>query len=205
MKLIYGTANPAKLHHMKEMLEDLDIELVGLNNMDIDTIDIIESGNNPLENARIKALSYYKHLGKPVFSCDSGLFIEGLEDDKQPGVFVRRVNGRVLTDEEMIGYYARIAKGLGGKTRARYINAICLVMDENNIFEHDGKDISSGYFYLTSVASNKRNAGFPLDSISKEVETGKYFIDFDNRDYSNVKLAKGFKAFFHNAIGIECK
>lgn len=78
MKLLYGTSNPAKLKYMKEMLKGLDVEIVGLNEINIEAKDIDESGNNPLENARIKALAYHKLINMPVFSCDSGLYIEGL-------------------------------------------------------------------------------------------------------------------------------
>jgi XTP/dITP diphosphohydrolase len=59
MKLLYGTANPAKLKHMREMLEGLELEIIGLNEVDIQIDSIDESGNNPLENAKIKALAYY--------------------------------------------------------------------------------------------------------------------------------------------------
>lgn len=40
----------------------------------------------------------------PVFASDSGLYIEGIEAERQPGVHVRRVGGKELTDEEMIDY-----------------------------------------------------------------------------------------------------
>ena len=40
---------------------------------------------DPLENARQKALAYYRICGQPVFSQDSGLYIEGLPKERQPG------------------------------------------------------------------------------------------------------------------------
>lgn len=78
MKILYGTTNPSKLEYMKRMLYGLDIELIGLKDINLITQNIDESGNNPLENARIKAIAYYKAAKTPVFSCDSGLYIEGL-------------------------------------------------------------------------------------------------------------------------------
>lgn len=47
-----------------------------------------------MENAKRKALHYYRALQRPVFSEDSGLYIQGLPKEEQPGVFVRRVGGR---------------------------------------------------------------------------------------------------------------
>jgi 8-oxo-dGTP diphosphatase len=131
MKVLYGTSNQAKLQHMKEMLEGLNIEIIGLNEIKINVESIDERGNNPLINARIKAEAYYKAINMPVFSCDSGLYIDGLDSNEQPGVHVRRVNGKVLNDEEMIEYYTKLALRQGGEVKAKYKNAICLILDEN--------------------------------------------------------------------------
>lgn len=202
MKLLYGTSNPAKLQHMKEMLFGLDIEIIGLDERKLLTDPIDESGNSPLENAKIKAKAYYHGAGIPVFSCDTGLYIDGLNDSEQPGVHVRRVNGKTLSDEEMIAYYASVADKFGGQTKAKYSNAICLMIDENNIFEYDGDDISSGAFLLTSKAHTKRTAGFPLDSLSINMQTGKYFIEMDvneEREKQSI-IADGFRNFFLRTI-----
>jgi XTP/dITP diphosphohydrolase len=200
MKLLYGTANSAKLKGMKEMLQSLDMEIIGLNDINLKVDSIDESGNNPLENARIKALAYYKILKTPVFSCDSGLYIEGVDNKNQPGVHVRRVNGKVLDDEEMIEHYTSVALKYGGQVKAKYKNAISLILDEENIFEYDGDDISSEEFIITSTPHPKRNIGFPLDSISIEIETGKYYMDKDLHDNSKNEMSKGFKEFFLRTI-----
>lgn len=81
--LLYGTSNSAKLQHMKEMLDGLNIKIHGLNDIGNPDVDqIFENGNNPLENAKIKAMAYYKVLKRPVFSCDSGLYIDGLDKEE---------------------------------------------------------------------------------------------------------------------------
>jgi len=203
IRLLYGTSNPAKLQHMKEMLDGLDIEIISLKdivNIDISSID--ERGNKPLENAKIKAMTYYKAFKMPVFSCDSGLYIDGLESKKQPGVHVRRVNGKELNDNDMIEYYTSLAAELGGTTKAKYRNAICLIVNEENIFEYDGEDIASEEFIITSKAHSKRINGFPLDSISIKIETGQYYIDmYENNDCNNeYRMAKGFRDFFGRTV-----
>ena len=191
---------------MKEMLNGLDIEIIGLNDVDLNTDQINENGNSPLENAKIKASVYFKASKMPVFSCDSGLYIDGLDIKDQPGVHVRRVNGKVLNDEEMIEHYNNLAKKLGGKAKAKYINAICLILDEKNIFEYDGDDISSVHFLITSEAHPKRNPGFPLDSISLDIKSGLYYMDlgsdsnFENED----GMTKGFRDFFLRSL-MRCK
>ena len=103
---------------------------------------IDETGNNPLENAIIKAKAYYNVLKMPVFSCDTGLYFKESEDSLLPGTHVRRVNGKELTDLQMIEYYSGLAKKHGGKLTASYKNAICLVMDEQSIFTKMDKTIT---------------------------------------------------------------
>ena len=101
MKILYGTTNKAKLQAMKNALKDMDIQLIGLNDIENKLPVINESGNTPLENAQIKARAYYKAFGIPVFSCDSGLYFDEVADSDQPVLHIRRVNGIELTDEQM--------------------------------------------------------------------------------------------------------
>lgn len=203
IRLLYGTSNSAKIQHMKEMIGKLDIEVISLNDIGNSVIiPINEAGNEPLENAKIKAMSYYRELKTPVFSCDSGLYIEGLESNMQPGVHVRRVNGKELSDYEMIEYYTNLATEQGGIVKAKYKNSICLIMDDQNIFEYDGQDIASKEFIITSEPHLKRIKGFPLDSISIEIRTGQYYMDMDEKgSYSEEnRMAEGFRDFFRRAI-----
>lgn len=46
----------------------------------------------------------------PVFSCDSGLYFDNVPDEIQPGVHVRTINGKYLSDEEMLAYYTGLGK-----------------------------------------------------------------------------------------------
>lgn len=202
MQLMYGTRNQAKLHAMNAVLSSLGIEMLSLNDTNLQMSPVIESGNNPLENARVKALAYYAAWKKPIFSCDSGLYIDGLAPSDQPGVHVRRVHGKELTDEEMIQYYSGLARHAGGEVRARYRNAICLVMDDGTMFDYDGDEIASEEFILTSKPHQKRNQGFPLDSLSKHLQTGKYYMDLTYDIANEDHIFMGFKNFFQKSLGL---
>ena len=195
MRILYGTTNIAKLESMREVLKGLDIEIIGLNSIIVENDTIDETGNNPLENARIKALEYYRRTKMPVFSCDSGLYITGIESEKQPGVHVRRVHGKELTDEEMIEYYGGIARENGGQILARYENAICLVVDEKHIYQYQGKEISSDEFLIVDKPHTRRNKGFPLDSLSVEKNSKKYYFDMKITEKED-KIGNGFREFF---------
>ena len=105
-------------------------------------------------------------LKRPVFSCDSGLLIEGLSTQEQPGVHVRVKDGIRMTDEQMTAYYSGIAHRLGGCCRARYQNAVCLILSETKRYEYDGEDIGGEAFYLVDRAKEQKEEGVPLDCIS---------------------------------------
>lgn len=202
LEILYGTRNLAKINSMKKMLKNLDIKIISLNDINVEIGTIHESGNSPLENARIKALAYYKVWKKPIFSCDSGLYIHGINPSSQPGVHVRRVNGKELNDEEMIDYYTRLALNLGGEAKAKYKNAICLILSKEKIFQYDGDDIASEEFIITSKPHIKRNEGFPLDSISKDIETDKYYMDLTYYTANEESMINGFRNFFIRSLNL---
>ncbi len=196
MKILYGTTNPAKLGYMKKQLTGLDIELISLNDIDGEIPLVPETGDTPLENAEQKARAYYKAFGVPVFSCDSGLYFDSLPE-YSPKVHVRNVNGKHLSDDEMIEYYGGLAAKYGDIT-ARYRNAVCFIIDEDHIYTEFSDDISWKPFLITAVPHKKRKEGFPLDSISKYIENGEYFYDCDD-PYSEDD-ANGFRRFFRDIL-----
>lgn len=222
MRLLYGTTNEGKLAVMRRALAPLtDIELIGLKDMeeqlrgrscgksfdDGETSlptsvlpQIEETGTTPLENARLKARAYYDALRIPVFSCDTGLYFEGLPGELQPGVHVRTVGGKRLTDEEMTAYYSGLARKYGDIT-ARYKNAVCFVLDDTHIYESMDDSLSGEAFLLTSQAHPGRQSGFPLDCLSKSIVTDQYYYDMEGDCQDDVALDRGFLEFFKEILG----
>lgn len=194
--LLYGTGNLAKLEVMRNRLAELNLEILGLKDMDGEIPEVAEDGATPLENARQKALAYYKAFGIPVFSCDSGLYFDNLPDEIQPGVHVRTVKGKYLSDEEMLEHYTGLALEYGDLA-ARYRNAICLVVDEEHIYEGMEESMASRPFLITAKPHSAiRHKGFPLDSISKDLESGKYFYDMTREEMDLFAVQGGFLEFF---------
>ena len=196
MKLLYGTGNPAKLEAMKARLKILAIVLIGLRYLMREIPDIMEVGKTPLENARKKALGYYHAYHMPVFSCDSGLYIDELPQNLQPGVHVRMINGKRLSDDEMAAYYSGLAKKYGDLT-ARYKNAICLIMDLEHVYEAMEKNMESEPFIITDRPHGRKfKKGFPLDSLSIHMKTGKYYYDLEENELNELAVEDGFVEFF---------
>ncbi|MGN0699855.1 MAG: non-canonical purine NTP pyrophosphatase [Oscillospiraceae bacterium] len=201
MILLYGTTNPSKLAAMKQYLQPLKgIELVGLKDMPESPPYVDESGSSPLEYARQKALAYHKFYGGCVFSCDSGLYFDNVPDEVQPGVHVRNVGGRCLSDEEMTEYYRSLAAKYGRLT-ARYKNAVCLVLPDGRMAESMDNSLSGKPFYIVDKPHPKRAEGFPLDCLSVHVASGEYYYDLPKKLYSEeITMGDGFRRFFENAF-----
>lgn len=200
MRILYGTTNQAKLESMKRITQSLGIEIIGLNDLKQPLPVVNESGKNPLENAQIKAKTYYDAFSMPVFSCDSGLYFGGLDEALQPGTHIRRINGKELTDEEMIEYYSDLAKKHNDQLIGWYRNAIYFIIDDETHFSSMDEALSSEPFMIVSKAHEKRKIGFPLDALSVDIDSGKYYYDIEEKSVKESPVEQGFKAFWEKTL-----
>lgn len=201
MKLLYATGNEAKLLGMRDWTADLGVELIGLRDMHCPVPEVEEDGATVLENARKKAHIYYDAFRIPLFSCDTALYFENVPDEYQPGVHARRVCGVNASDERRQAYYAELARKFGD-LRAYYQHAICLILDEEHIYEEAPPVLESERFLITSTPHPKgmiRN-GFPLDCLSKELKSGKYFYDLEESPEDRLAGNKEFHTFFEKIL-----
>ena len=195
MQLLFGTHNPAKLLFMRQSLSVLSIELLGLSDISASIPLVDETGENPLQNARLKAIAYRDAAGMDTLAADSGLYIEGIDDAVQPAEHVRRVSGQELNDEEMIAYYASFVAARGGFVVARYRNALCIATADGQLYECFDDSIASAPFHLVDTPNARRTEGFPLDSLSIDIHTGQYFCDTTFNRTEHELLHNGYAQF----------
>ena len=201
-ELVYATMNPSKFRSMEQVLAGMDVKLHFLKEMRGNFVEAEENGKEPLINARIKAYAYYEQIQRPVFSLDSGLYFDDVAPEDQPGVHIKRKNGKAMTDIEMMHYYRDLAGKHGGRLTAYYKNAICLVMSPDKIFSYDGPDLNSERFYLVDQAHAIFKPGFPLDSLSVDIATGRFYYDMNEERNATLGLIQGFKYFFEEALNL---
>lgn len=89
-KIIFATSNEGKMKEIREILKDLDIELLSLKEAGINP-DIEENGTTFEENAIIKAKQVMELTGEIVLADDSGIEVDYM--DKAPGVYSARFMG----------------------------------------------------------------------------------------------------------------
>lgn len=195
MKILFATTNPAKIKKYVKELEENNLEVLTIDNLGIN-MHVEESGKDTIENACIKAKAYYNATNIPSIAMDNGLYIEGIPNSKQPGTHVRRVDGKELTDDEMIEYYTKLVKQYGGKLTAKWVFAIAV---------YNGKEIktytySKSDFYLIDKASSKRNPGYPLDSITIIPEYNQYLVELTKEQIKEKDNKKEVIEFIINSI-----
>jgi XTP/dITP diphosphohydrolase len=89
-KLIFATGNEGKMREIREILGDLDYEILSLKEAGVD-VEIIEDGTTFEENAVIKARTVMEATGCLTLADDSGLEIDYL--GKEPGIHSARYMG----------------------------------------------------------------------------------------------------------------
>ena len=185
-QVVFATNNPSKAERFSEGLKAKNIEVVSLKDLDL-TLDIEENGRNAIENALIKARACFKKTGMCSIGMDDTLYMENVPLDKQPGLFVRRVNGKSLNDEEMIQYYTNLVKEYGndGRINSKWIYGLAVI---NELGEEATYTWSKDNFYMVSEPSVVINPGYPLNSISKYKILDKYFTDITDEDKEKIRI-----------------
>lgn len=89
-KIIFATSNEGKMKEIREILKDLEIELLSLKDAGLD-LEIEENGTTFEDNAIIKAKYVMELTGEMVLADDSGLEVDYM--DKAPGVYSARFLG----------------------------------------------------------------------------------------------------------------
>ena len=184
MKVLFATTNPAKIKRYADKLKEKNIEVLTIKDLGIN-LKPEETGKNAIENAYIKAKAYYEETKITTIGMDNNLYIEKIPEEKQPGTHVRRVNGKELNDDEMIEYYCKLVDEYGGKLTAKWVYGMVI---------YDGKETkryswNKSHFYLINKPCEKRNQGYPLDSMSIMPECNKYFVDLTEEDRNKDKVS----------------
>ena len=183
-QILFATSNEAQGKRFKDKLLNKGIELLSLKDLDV-SLTIEENGTSAIENALIKARAYSDKVDIPVMAMDDSLYLEGVPEEFQPGLFVRRVNGKSLTDEEMIEHYSNLVKKYGhnGKIVARWVYGLAIIYDQ----KEETYTWSKTNFWLVDTPSSIVNPGYPLNSISKSIKLNKYFSEMTQEDWQNIQ------------------
>ncbi len=175
IKLLLGSNNRNKTGIVRSHLRGLDVEVLLPEDVGV-RLDPPEDEATALANAREKALAFHRATGLPCVAEDSGLVFLDLPRDHpdQPGIHVRRANGHEMSDDEMIDWFAAIARRHGGKLRAAWLDAWALVIDEEHVYTFEADAGHAWAYWLVDTPCATRRPGWPLDCLSVSLVSGLY-------------------------------
>ena len=135
-KVILASNNMGKIKEFREILKDMDIELVSMKEAGID-VDIEEYGRTFSENALIKARTISEMTGCVTLADDSGLEVDWL--NKEPGVHSARFMGHDTPYEIKNQAIIDKLKGVIGSDRsARFVAVVAIAFPEGDEFAFRG-------------------------------------------------------------------
>jgi XTP/dITP diphosphohydrolase len=165
--LVIATTNKNKLKEFREILKDLQIEILSL--ADFGPIPpAIEDGSTFEENAYKKALHTAKVLGLPALADDSGLVVEAL--DGAPGVYSARYAGENASDEQNCHKLLQELNGIDNR-RAYFQCALSIAVPFGPALTYEGR--CDGIL----LEEQKGNNGFGYDPLFYFKELGKTFAE----------------------------
>lgn len=94
--VVLATGNPGKLAEMRDLLGDLDLDVVPQSDFDVPEAE--ETGLTFIENALLKARNAAELTGLPAIADDSGLAVDALGG--APGIYSARYAGEHASDAD---------------------------------------------------------------------------------------------------------
>lgn len=156
-RIIFATGNAGKMKEIKEILSDLNAEVLSMKEAGI-TVEIEENGTTFEENATIKANAVAQESSDIVLADDSGLEIDYL--NKEPGIYSARYLGEdtsyQIKNQVILDRLAGVPKE---KRTARFVCAIAAVMPDGQVLVT--KETVEGYIGEQPAGEN----GFGYDPI----------------------------------------
>lgn len=161
-RIIIGTGNPTKQQRYGKLLSLFAEEVVGLSDAGI-MEKPKERGETSEENAEIKARYYAAQVGTPAFAEDEALYVDFFPADQQPGVHVRRIEGRdEVDDATLLRYWEEKISGVPeGQRTGKWHIAYCIAFP-NGTVATTALDHPILFF---SPSSRVKLPGWPMSSL----------------------------------------
>ncbi|NIQ95548.1 MAG: XTP/dITP diphosphatase [Desulfuromonadales bacterium] len=157
MKLLIATGNKGKLREIRQLLDDSDVEVLGLENFP-DLPEVVEDGETFSANARKKAATVARLTGCLTLADDSGLVVEALGG--APGVRSARYAGEDATDADN---NRKLLEALAEVPPERRQGAFCCVMAL--CMPDGGCQLFSGRLEGIIAATPRGTGGFGYDPL----------------------------------------
>jgi XTP/dITP diphosphohydrolase len=172
--LLIATTNKGKIAEIAELLDDLNIRVIGLSDLPQQPPSVDETGETFAENALIKAEHYHAQTGLVTLADDSGLEVDALGG--RPGVYSARYGGEGLSSSEQVALLLDELKAApAGQRSARFVCCMAIVGPAvRQTFEGRCEGL---------IAFEPRgDGGFGYDPIFIDAELGRTFAELSRSE-----------------------
>lgn len=169
-RLILGTHNRKKCEELRLLLKPLGLELMSLAEIDSPLV-VDETGEDFIENARLKASVQARHLDEWTIGEDSGLCVPYLKG--APGVHSARYSDPGATDERN---NSKLLSELAGTTpdqrQAYYVCTIALANPQGHVVLE-----AEGHCWGRIIDEYRGSGGFGYDPLFEILEYHQTFAE----------------------------
>lgn len=161
-EVVIGTTNAAKARQCELALVGTGVATTRLTDL-LGVPLIAEDARDAAANAATKALAYAKLVGRPAVSLDYALRLDGVADDEQPSVNVRRIPGmaRRPEDDDVLDYYSALFRRYGGTVRGHWVSGVAAATPDGKL----AKETAEVSRVFVGDACTTRVPGHPLASL----------------------------------------
>jgi XTP/dITP diphosphohydrolase len=163
MQLLFASSNPHKLEEVRQIMQPIGIDVIGLDQISEPPEEPVEDGDSFEANARIKAIAYARATGRMCLADDSGLEVDALGGS--PGIHSARFAGtgntRAQRDAANNAKLLAALKTVPQQQRtARFVCAMCLCDAQGNVLAE-----TRGEFPGLITDQPRGNNGFGYDPL----------------------------------------
>lgn len=137
-RIILASGNKHKIQEIKDILKDMDFEIISKDDVGLQDFEVIEDGNTLEENAIKKAVEISRKVDGIIIADDTGLFVEKLNGE--PGVYSARYAGENATYEDNNKKLLKKLKGISMEDRnAKFKTVMAIVLEDKSIRTVEGE------------------------------------------------------------------
>jgi len=178
-KIILSSGNSHKIKEIKEILKDMDFEIVSKDDMGFKNFDVLEDGKTLEENALKKAFGLHKLIKGIIIADDTGLFVDTLNGE--PGVYSARYAGENATSLENNKLLLKKLANVPMEMRTAYFKTVMAIVLENG-----EKIVAEGICKGKIATEFKGNNGFGYDSLFIVDGLGKTMGEMTDEEKNNI-------------------
>jgi len=183
-KIILSSDNKDKIKEIRDILKDLDVEILSKKDVGLNNLKVIEDGRT-LEANALKKAEIIHDLVKDyiVIADDTGLFVNALEGE--PGIYSGRYSGEDASYDDNNLKLLEKMKGLAEENRKAYFMTVAAIIDKKGN-EHIVQGVCKG-----RIAENFRgNGGFGYDPLFIPEGFNKSFREMGSEEKNKISHRK---------------